>query len=235
MAKRATKAAPKRAPKAAAPAVEPAAVPGEPTMPEETAARLFDLPLPVVRSLSRRGILPRINGGKMPLARTIQNYIAYIREDFVTLEEAAAASGYSTGWIKRLIAEGYIKRIASGDLRRVDVFKGILAFKNDEDRRAQKVQAESRVKDARAAEIELRLAVRRRELIPFTDAEAGFAALCGMIRETLDGFPARITRDRALRAQIERETDDALRRISERAEAVGEALAAGREVFEAGD
>lgn len=217
------------------PPQEPGAVGDEPTMPEETAARLFEITIGEVRKLSRAGLLPRIIGGRMPLARTIQMFISYVREDYVTVKEAAATSGFSHVWIGTLVAEGYITRQPNGRLRRIDVFRGLLKFKTDEDRRATKNAAESRVKDARAAEIELRVAVRRREVIPLSDAEAGFAALSGIVREALDGFPARITRDRALRLSIERETNDALRRISETAETIGDALASGREVLEAGN
>lgn len=228
----------KPAAKATAPAAEPPAEPGpvgdEPTMPEETAARLFEITVGEVRRLSRNGLLPRISAGRMPLARTIQMFIAYVREDYVTVKEAAAASGFSHVWIGTLIADGYIVRQPNGRLRRIDVFRGLLKFKTDEDRRSTKNAAESRVRDARAAEIELRVAARRRELIPLADAEAGFARLSGMVREALDGFPARVTRDRGLRLVIERETDSALRSISESAETIGEALASGREVFETG-
>lgn len=222
-------------PKGDQPAPEPAAVDGEPTMPEDTAARLFEITIGELRRLSRADLLPRILRGRMPLARTIQMFISYVREDYVNLKEAAATSGFSHVWIGTLVADGYIPRQPNGRLRRIDVFRGLLKFKNDEERRSTKNAAENRVKDARAAEIEMRVAVRRRELIPLSDAEAGFAALSGIVRETLDGFPARITRERGLRISIERETNDALRRIAETAETIGDALASGREVLEAGN
>ena len=98
----------------------------------------------------------------------------------------------------------------------------------DDERRSAKSAADSRVRDARALEIELRIAERSRELIPVEDALNDMAELAGMVRSELAGLPARLTRIVAERQKVETEIDGVLSRLSQRAAEKAEGLEAGR-------
>jgi hypothetical protein len=66
----------------------------------------------------------------------------------------------------------------------------------------------ARARDARAEASELALAVARRDVIPYAEAETATDFLCGVIADQIGGLPARVTRDMRERRAIE----DALRR-----------------------
>jgi len=85
--------------------------------------------------------------------------------------------------------------------------KAISAFANDSDRRAQKSAADSRVRDARAREIEVRNAVR---LIEIDEAMAIIEEMIGLFRAETAGLPARVTRDLQFRKTIEIAVNDLL-------------------------
>lgn len=87
-------------------------------------------------------------------------------------------------------------------------------------------KAEARLKEARAREVELRIAERNRELIPMTDALEVVDGLMGLIRDELATLPARLTRNVDERAKIEAEIDAMLHRFADRAQV--EADRAGR-------
>ena len=63
----------------------------------------------------------------------------------------------------------------------VGAVQGYLRYLKDDERRSAKSAADSRVRDARALEIELRIAERSRELIPVEDALNDMAELAGMV------------------------------------------------------
>jgi hypothetical protein len=69
--------------------------------------------------------------------------------------------------------------------------QGYIRFRNDSDRRAQKSAADSRVRDARAREIELRNAVREGRLIEIDETMAIVEEMIGLFRAETAGLPAR--------------------------------------------
>jgi len=79
-------------------------------------------------------------------------------------------------------------------------------------------KAEARLKEARAREVELRIAERNRELIPMDDAMEVVDGLMGLIRDELSMLPARLTRNLDDRAKIEAEIDQMLGRFADRAQ-----------------
>ena len=110
----------------------------------------------------------------------------------------------------------------------VGAVQGYLRYLKDDERRSAKSAADSRVRDARALEIELRIAERTRDLIPLEDALADMAELAASVRSELAGLPARLTRIIDERQKIESEVDGVLSRLSERATEKAAALGAGR-------
>lgn len=123
----------------------------------------------------------------------------------ITLEQAGRLLMVGTEWVRRLIKEGYIPRPKPGRTTIVGAVQGYIKYLKDAHARTSKTAADSRVRDARAAEIELRNAERRRELIPVEDATAAMDFLVAEVREQLNGLPARVTRDLDLRRKIEAE------------------------------
>lgn len=118
-------------------------------------------------------------------------------------------------WLNRLQANGYVPQGPRGKVSLVGAVQGYIKSLKDEERRSSKSAADSRVRDARAQEIEMRIAERKRDLIPFEDAVEILDFLIGSVREELSGLAARITRDMAMRRKIEEEIHAAQARIAE--------------------
>lgn len=142
-------------------------------------------------------------------------------------DEAGRLLKVTPTYIRQLARQGVLPKASRGLFPLVGLVQGYIDFLRSEDRRSSKSAADSRVRDARAAEIELKMAERRRDLIPQEDAQAAVSALCGMFRQTLNGLPARMTRDLELRTKIEKEVDAALATLARRAREIGTALRTG--------
>lgn len=125
------------------------------------------------------------------------------RDDLITLEVAARLLMISVERVRQLSKSGYIDRPKPGRTTVVSAVQGYIRFLKDEERKNTKSDASNRVADARAAEIELRTAERRRDLISQEEAIAAMDLVVGKVTETLSGLPARITRDLVLRRKIE--------------------------------
>lgn len=133
--------------------------------------------------------------------------------------------------LRQLVKDGWIKSTGKrGVYNTVECVQGYINFLRDEQRRAARSKADSRVRDARAAEIEIRTAERVRNLIPRDEAEGAIDFIFGQFKAELIGLPARVTRDIALRRLIENEIDDALERANKRIDEAGAALQAGHEL-----
>jgi hypothetical protein len=85
----------------------------------------------------------------------------------------------------------------------------------DEDRKTSKSAADSRMRDAKAREIEVRTQQRLSRLVPLEIYEQMIDTLAGMVRSEFAGLAAACTRDLVLRRIIEREVNARLRRIAE--------------------
>lgn len=129
--------------------------------------------------------------------------------------------------IRQLMKDGYIPRDKPGRVALVGAVQGYIRFLKDLASKTTKTAADSRVRDARAAEIEMRNAERMRKLIPVEDASAALDYLLGVVNEQLNGLPARITRDLEQRRKIEAEVNAAK-------ETIAKALAASADVVEKG-
>jgi hypothetical protein len=121
--------------------------------------------------------------------------------------------------VVQLSDEGVIERRADGrfdqDAARVAYVRWLRA----EDRRAVRTEADGRLRDARAREVELRIAEREHRLIDMVEHESVLAEVVGIVTTALDGLPARITRDLSLRAVIEAECTATLNRAAAVADA----------------
>jgi hypothetical protein len=133
--------------------------------------------------------------------------------------------------IRQLVKAGYIPPpVSHGQYYLVGAVQGYIRFLKDEERRASKSQADTRVRDARAQEIEVRIAEKTRELIPLSEALDFSDRFIGFFIKELKSLPARCTRDLSQRRLLEDIVDDVLARGSKLARESGEALREGRDL-----
>ncbi|ACL57434.1 hypothetical protein [Methylobacterium nodulans] len=121
--------------------------------------------------------------------------------------------------ILKLARASVIKRYGKGRYRLREALVARLRYLQDEQRRATKSAGESRLKDKRAEEIDMRLEERSGALINEARAEALAIVdeFAGPLRADLMSIPARVTKDLALRRQIETHIDDAFGAAAKRA------------------
>lgn len=151
----------------------------------------------------------------------------------VSLDVAAQLIMVTPRWVQKLAKDGWIPKAERGRYSLIGVVQGYINFLKDEARRASKSAADSRVRDARAREIELRVARQQADLIAYAEHVAILDEIIGHIRAEMDGAPARITRDLTVRQELQGIIHDCLdkasRRLQQAAEehaAFGSALAA---------
>jgi phage terminase Nu1 subunit (DNA packaging protein) len=121
--------------------------------------------------------------------------------------------------VVQLSDEGVIERRADDRFDQDAARVAYLRWLRSEDRRGAKTEADGRLRDARAREVELRIAEREHRLIDMVEHESVLVEVIGIVTTALDGLPARVTRDLNLRAVIEAEINATLNRASDRAEA----------------
>ena len=134
--------------------------------------------------------------------------------EMITLEVAGRLLMLGPERIRQLSKAGYIAIPKRGFTTIVSAVQGYIRFLKDEERKNTKTGSASRAQDARAAEIEQRIAEKNRALIPIEDATLAMDILVGVVNAEFDGMAARITRDLALRRLIEADVHGAKTRIA---------------------
>lgn len=119
---------------------------------------------------------------------------------------------------------GYIARLDNDRWPLVASVQGYIRFLRDEDRRSTRSASESRLKDAKVADLEEKAAIRRREYIPYEEVRTAIDFLAATSRSAIVGLSARVTRDRHMRELIERATDEVLALIADRCAEAANAL-----------
>lgn len=147
--------------------------------------------------------------------------------DLISTEVAARLLMVGVERVRQLAKAGYITIPKRGHTTIVSAVQGYIRFLKETAQKETKTAAVSRATDARAAEIELRIAERKRELIPIEDAILAMDLLVGLVNREFDGQAARITRDLTLRRQIEADVHGAKTRIAD-------ALADGKRAAQTG-
>jgi len=158
-----------------------------------------------------------------------KNSVGKIADQVITTADASQLLALTEARLRALENDGWIERIGPNQWPLVATMQGYLGFLRADGRRTSKSAAESRVRDARAREIEIRVAERIRRLIQIDDALETLDAVCGAVRTELAGLPARITRDLSIRNKIEQEANESLTRIADRFEQEADTLRKGGE------
>lgn len=149
------------------------------------------------------------------------------RASGISVHQAAALLNHSVRWVQFLVSLGFITRAKHGQYSLVEVVRGALAYYENQLEKSTKSAAASRATDARTREIELRMAMRQRELIPIEDVKSVMAEFNAQIRAELTGLPERLTCDPMARRQLEEEVDATLCRLSKQADKLVVALMTG--------
>ena len=124
---------------------------------------------------------------------------------------AADLLGCSRTWIKTLERDGHLRR-TDGKLHQVDLIRDYLRWLKDAGRRANQSASANRLAEARAEEIEQRVAARSATLIHSADVLAALREVLAVLQSELVGLPARATKDLALRRKLGDELDAVLMR-----------------------
>lgn len=147
------------------------------------------------------------------------------KQGTLSSDQAIAILGKSRAWFFDRVREGHIAKESRGRYSLVALIRGVVAYYDHILTKQSLTQAASRATDARTREIEQRISMRERQLIPIEDAEQAVHILVGVVNEELSGLSSRVTRDVALRKQIEAEVHGSKARI---AAALGKAAEASR-------
>ena len=156
---------------------------------------------------------------------------AHPRGPLVNTDQAGRLIMKAPERIRQLARAGWITREGTGSdwkYRLLDVVQGYIRFRDDEDRRANKSAAHSRIQDARSREVELKNAQREGRLIELDEAIEAVEEIMGLVRQQLAGLPARVTRDLQLRRTIETAVNDNLERLADIADEKAKAMATRR-------
>jgi hypothetical protein len=133
--------------------------------------------------------------------------------------------------IQQLAEEEVLPRLPDGSFDR-DVCRVIyIRYLRSEGRRVTTSAAGSRAQNARAQEIELRIARDLGKLVEIDEVEAVFGDILAAYRAELAGVPASCTRDLELRAIVEDKINAAVERCRQRFEQASTALRGGGDVL----
>src|SRR5262245_35468412 len=125
--------------------------------------------------------------------------------------------GLTAQRIDQLIEQGAGGKLGKDRYDLKACVQGYLRFVREDRRQHTMHAADSRVRDARARDLEARTAQRLGHLVPLSAYEDMIDRLAGFTRTELAGVPASCTRDLMLRRIIEREINKRLRRMAEHA------------------
>lgn len=148
----------------------------------------------------------------------------------ITTAQAASLLEIGGERVRQLVKSGHIEKRGKDQVLLASAVRGYIRFLKDDARRSSKSASASRVQDARAEEIALKVAERKGRLIDIVEHRDAFAEVIGTLKSRLDGVPAQVTNDGALRGKIESAIDDALRRAADRFEQATLELGPGGEI-----
>ncbi len=134
----------------------------------------------------------------------------------ITTSQAARLLMISDERVRQLTNMGHIQKVAKGRYLLVAVVQGYIKYLKDEDRKSSKTASESRVRDARAAEIERRMAREDRKIISLEEAVDAFDKATGQYLQSISGLPARMTRNPSERRRLEAICDTERQRLATR-------------------
>jgi len=174
-----------------------------------------------LKRLEREGAFQQIAPGRYWLKDLVQGFVRHSREHRNVTDSGVLARCWNltSARVGQLAREGWFKSLEGthGKYDWFDACAGFIRYLRDEDRRSTKSAAETRIRDAKARDIEVRTQQRLSRLIPLDVYEEMIDGMAGMVRSEFAGLAAATTRDLTMRRMIEREVNARLRRIAEHA------------------
>lgn len=124
------------------------------------------------------------------------------KQQTIGVETAAALIRVSPRRLQQLSNEGWIKKEGRGQYTVRGVVQGFITYLDDQLERTERRNADNRVREARAREIELRTARAEAQLVPTDEVLAWTQAVVGALMERLRELPERLTTDARERERI---------------------------------
>lgn len=146
----------------------------------------------------------------------------------ISVVDLARMAGRTDRWVRLMVSAGTFTRAGRGRIDLASVIAGLIQVGEDAAVDTSAKASASRVTDARTREIEQRIAIRERQLIPTDDAIAEYDILVAVCRKEIDGLPAAFTRDMTERRRLEKLCDGAKTRIADALGKAGDAARTGR-------
>jgi phage terminase Nu1 subunit (DNA packaging protein) len=121
----------------------------------------------------------------------------------ISRQVAAELLGLDPSRISQLMTSGHIVRVDRGKTTLAHAAQGYAAYWHAIASDQTKTSADNRMRDARAKEIEMRIAEKERTLIPLEDADYVMTITASKFRDLMMSLPDRYTRDLAERRKLE--------------------------------
>ena len=173
-----------------------------------------------LKRLQREAFIKPVGKDSWRLADLIRGYAKWSRENATMTDTTTLAQcwGLSATRIAHFVTEGWLHPIGRrGKYKWFDACQGYVRWLKDENRKTSKSASDSRMRDAKAREIEIRTQQRLGRLVPLEVYEEMIDSITGMVRTEFAGLAAACTRDLTMRRIIEREVNARFRRIAEHA------------------
>jgi len=154
-------------------------------------------------------------------------------QTIISTEMASKLLDLTPRRLRQLAEEGRIDRIGRDQWSVVSVVRGYVAYLKDRERIAREEGVAAKATDARTREIEQRIAIRDRELIPLEDAYEAYQNIAGIYLTSFSSLPARISRNVRERGRIDRILDEERERLADKFEKIGRRLLADADRLEA--
>ena len=165
----------------------------DPMMTVEAVVNLFDLPEQEVIALSRRGVLPRIRDGRLPLVETTRRYCRHLRDGLASDTARATVLadwlGVSEQTVRELAVRGVVERRGRGlyslkaSIRKYcDTMRQTLTGRGGEAQAATAAAERARLAKAMADKVELANARQRGALLDAGAVEAEWASILRTVR-----------------------------------------------------
>lgn len=133
----------------------------------------------------------------------------------VTPVQLAAMAGRTGRWARAVIAEGGVQPVRRGVYPLVETMRALISHL--ERIAAQPADARSRdgYRNLRTKEIEQRIAMRDRDLIPVADAVAELRIFTAVCRSEIEGLPSQFARTATERHDLRRLCGGAVNRMAD--------------------
>ena len=173
-----------------------------------------------LKRLQRAGYIQPIGKDSWRLADLIRGFAKSARDNAMLTDSATLARcwGITVSRVSHHVAEGWlIPSGRKGQYNWFDACQGFVRWLRAEDRKTSRSASDSRMRDAKAREIEIRTQQRLSRLVPLDVYDEMIDSFAGVVRSEFAGLAATCTRDLIMRRIIEREVNARLRRVAEHA------------------